>query len=193
MFRFRTATPLLAALVLFLCVGSALAAAPVNSKAIYWRFLSGQGTAVTLQQQTSTANTKILDLKNHSATSVLTVDREGDVVGATFAGVQIRAADDTQTLEAAGELALTAGKSFFPVAGDGGAVTGCTLPDGTTAGTVITIAGTHATNTVQFAVNGATNIAAANGITTRTLATSDLLTLVWTGSAWAETSFNNNL
>lgn len=183
----------LAGLVGALGVTAALAAPPVNSKALYWRFLSGQGTAVTFQQQTSTANTKILDLKDDSAATVFSVDREGDVVGTTLSGVLVRAADSTQTLAGSAALALTSGKSFFPVAGSGGAVTGCTIPNGATAGTVITVVGTHATSTVQFAVNGATNIAAANGITTRTLATSDLLTLIWTGTAWAEIAFNNNL
>jgi hypothetical protein len=174
-------------------VGAAGAAAPVNSKALYWRFLSGQGTAVTFQQQTATANTKILDLKDDSAATVFSVDREGDIAGTTFSGVTIRAADSTQTLAGSGALTLTSAKSLFPVAGMSGAVTGCTVPDGATAGTLITIVGTHATNTVQFAVNGATNIAAANGVTTRTLATSDLLNLIWTGTAWAEIAFNNNL
>lgn len=186
-------TLVLGVLGALLGVSMAVAAPAVNSKAIYWKFLSGQGTAVTFQQQTSTADAKILDLKDDSATTVFSVDREGDVASTSISGIQVRAADATQTLAGSGALTLTAGKSLFPVAGMGGAVTGCTIPDGTVAGTVITIVGTHATNTVQFAVNGATNIAAANGQTTRTLATSDLLTLMWTGTAWAELGFNNNL
>lgn len=174
----------------------AAAAAPPfakNSKSEWRRVLAGQGTALVLQQMTATASTKVLDCLDDSAASVASIDREGDLTAVTLNGRHVDAADTTQTLAAAGALTLTAGKSFFRVAGDSGAVTGCTIPNGTIIGARIVVAGTDDTNTVQFATNAATNIATANGTTTRTLGNADLLTLVWNGTKWCEISFNNNL
>lgn len=106
----------------------------------------------------------------------------------TVTGQYIQATDTTQTLANSASLAVTAGKSLFPVAGSGGAVTGLGVASGTTNGKTITIIGTSDTNTCQFADAAGLNLGAA----TITLGLDDTLRLVWLTDHWAELSFTNN-
>lgn len=110
------------------------------------------------------------------------------VTGTLNIGQFVQAKDATQTLAGSASLAITSGKSFFPVAGSGGAVTGLGVASGTTDGKTITIIGTSDTNTCQFADAATLNL----GSATRTLGLDDTLRLVWITDHWSELSFSNN-
>lgn len=127
--------------------------------------------------------------------NVTTVTTSGDITttGGNLVGGLVAATQAVQNIAGSGAVTLTAGKSTYLVAGNGGAVTGVTVPNGTVNGTLLTLIGTDNTNTVTLSVNGATNIAAANGVTTRVLGKYDILQLIWITDSWCERGFQNNL
>lgn len=119
--------------------------------------------------------------------------RVKDVHAVTHQGQMVHAGDTLQTLLSFAAVTLTAGKGLIPVGGNGGSVTGVTIPNGSYTGQEITLIGSSDTNTVSFNVNGTTNIAAASGFTTRTLGNYDVWRLIWFSGKWSEVAFSNNL
>lgn len=95
--------------------------------------------------------------------------------GAAIGGTVTLTPSATQTL--ATDANVEANASLVAVVGDGGAVT-CGMSDGTTAGQLLTIRGTHADNTVTL-----TNSAV---LPQFRLGLNDLIGFIWTGTEWAE-------
>lgn len=95
--------------------------------------------------------------------------------GATIAAKLTLTPSATQTL--ATNANVVANAAIVAVVGDGGAVT-CGMGDGTAAGQMLTIRGTHADNTVTL-----TNAAV---VPTFKLAENDVISFVWNGVSWVE-------
>jgi hypothetical protein len=102
----------------------------------------------------------------------------------------VAGAQTVQTVTQAGAITTADGFSFYPVVGNAGAVTAVTMPNTGTAGQVVILHGTSASNTVQVADN-AGNLRLASA--TRTLALNDNLGLVFDGAGlWSECFFSAN-
>lgn len=167
-----------------------MAAPKILSRVISFAFQTTTEAGLQLKQKTSTALTKIVEFFDNSDNSVFSVTREGFYSGCHSYSPDVVA---NNTLATAGTLTLTAGKDYFPVVGTPGAVTGCLLPTGSKDGQIITLKGTHNTNTVTFSVNGGSNILGLNGGTTRALALGDIWQLHWDGieTKWIEDFFRH--
>lgn len=180
-------------LVMAMMASAVYALAPVptakRAKGYWYQIGAAWNPAFRLQSMSSTAGTKVLEVLSDTGTSVFSVTREGFVGGQMTPGVGAK-----QTVATNAALTLPLGVGIIPVAGSGGAVTGVTIPNGTQAGQMLMIIGTHATNTVTFSVNGATNINGAHGGTTRVLGLSDTWQLVWdaTQTTWDEVSYTSH-
>ena len=156
------------------------------------------GTDIGSTVQAHSANLDTLALNDGGSLTNITADAPGDMLstndtpqskaglltltgGATIGQKLTLTPSATQTLTNGANVAIDA--AIVAVAGDVGAVT-CGMADGSAAGQLLTIRGTHTVNTVTL-----TNAAV---VPTFMLGENDVISFVWSGSVWVEIARRDN-
>jgi hypothetical protein len=137
---------------------------------------ANNGTALTGVVVTAGADVLQTNSTSQSKAGLLTLNG-----GATIGAKLTLTPSATQTLATGANVAADA--AMVAVVGDGGAVT-CGMADGTAAGQMLSIRGTHADNTVTL-----TNAAV---VPTFRLGDNDIISFVWNGISWSEMARRDN-